>query len=691
MVPATVPTICLNMIVKNESKIISRLFDSVIGVVDCYCISDTGSTDGTPKLIREYFESRGVPGRVLTDTPFRDFGYNRTVALRAAQGMATYLLLLDADMTLEVDTSFDKASLTAAHYRLVQHSNLLSYYNTRLVRGDLEVVCVGATHEYYDVGTKEGSITMNTLRILDIGDGGCKANKFERDIRLLKATLETHPEDARSHFYLANTYHDLGRYDEAIELYIRRIALGGWHEEVWYSYYSIGMCHLHSGRFPDALCRWLEGYALNPKRAEGLYEAVKYYREHGQHVLAHHFYRLAKAIPYPKDDMLFLHKAVYTHQLDYELSVFGYYLPEFDKDQAFRREVRAVYTALFATPCSQVNINNVLDNYQFYCPKLVETARQSVNLCGEKMAVFKCFHSSTPSIIRGDPHGEEYVVNIRYVNYMITPNGSYVFPNNTKIVQTQNARIVMDSNFNIQSETEIPHTFDPGCYIQGLEDVKLFSGTDGTVRFVGTRQVCNEASGGHILGICSGVYEGNDAPKMSSICNLASPKKSGCEKNWAIYDCDGKTLSVIYKWHPLTVATFVTDITPGDPLRTHTTLRTITNSPEKAAFLSRLRGSSNGFRYGHEHWFVCHAVVYGSPRRYYHCLVALDAATLECTRHTGLFTFEGECIEFCLGLVVTADVFVMTYSCWDSSSKLMTVSRDDIPLVESSKTVKTIK
>ena len=33
------PTVCLNMIVKNENKIITRLFDSVLPIIDTYCIT----------------------------------------------------------------------------------------------------------------------------------------------------------------------------------------------------------------------------------------------------------------------------------------------------------------------------------------------------------------------------------------------------------------------------------------------------------------------------------------------------------------------------------------------------------------------------------------------------------------------------------------------------------------------------
>ena len=55
------PKLCLNMIVKNESKIITRLLDSVIDIIDCYCICDTGSTDNTVQLITDYFLAHGKP------------------------------------------------------------------------------------------------------------------------------------------------------------------------------------------------------------------------------------------------------------------------------------------------------------------------------------------------------------------------------------------------------------------------------------------------------------------------------------------------------------------------------------------------------------------------------------------------------------------------------------------------------
>ena len=96
-----IPTLCLNMIVKNESRIIIRMFDSVLPIIDCYCICDTGSTDNTVQIITDYFTSKGIPGKIVVE-PFKNFCHNRNFALKACEGMSDYVLLMDADMVLEV-------------------------------------------------------------------------------------------------------------------------------------------------------------------------------------------------------------------------------------------------------------------------------------------------------------------------------------------------------------------------------------------------------------------------------------------------------------------------------------------------------------------------------------------------------------------------------------------------------------
>ena len=78
------PTLCLNMIVKNESKVILRLLSSVRQIIDTYCICDTGSTDNTVELIQNYFNQYNIQGKIISE-PFQNFAFNRNVAFNHAK------------------------------------------------------------------------------------------------------------------------------------------------------------------------------------------------------------------------------------------------------------------------------------------------------------------------------------------------------------------------------------------------------------------------------------------------------------------------------------------------------------------------------------------------------------------------------------------------------------------------------
>jgi glycosyltransferase involved in cell wall biosynthesis len=84
------------MIVKNEMGVLKRAFDSIYEYLDYWVICDTGSTDGTQKFTKEYFQEKGIKGELLQHE-WEDFGTNRTKAVQAAQNKADYLVLMDAD------------------------------------------------------------------------------------------------------------------------------------------------------------------------------------------------------------------------------------------------------------------------------------------------------------------------------------------------------------------------------------------------------------------------------------------------------------------------------------------------------------------------------------------------------------------------------------------------------------------
>jgi len=654
--PST-PTLCLNMIVKNESKIITRCLQAVLPIIDTYCICDTGSTDNTEEVIHEFFKAHDISGVVFKE-PFQNFGYNRTVALEKAKGMATYALLVDADMILKVSPDFKKSDLTKDVYSIVQKNVAIEYSNVRLVKTEAGVKCLGVTHEYYDIpqGKSEGS--LKTLWIDDIGDGGAKADKFERDIRLLTGDLARDPKNPRTHFYLANTYKDSGKFEEAIKHYKERVEIGGWYEETWQSAVNIGHCYNGMNQKEHAVWWWLKAYQLHQGRSENFYEITKLFRIQNENKIADIFLQKGKSIPFPENDKLFIQTPVYDYLLDYEESIINYYTGKPVSQHKYLNLIGKNY-----------NTQNVLSNYKFYKYVLSQHATQKKEYSDTREVKVGDhtihFRSSSPSILNHPEDADKILMNVRYVNYKIKPDGGYHVLHPDEKICTRNLQVTLNrSDLTIaeKSDDVFPEIPSPeSMRYDGVEDVRLHLNPDKTVGFLGTVQDPSTKN----LTVGKGVYKDT----LTSTA-LSSPNGRGCEKNWQMIP---GTEKMVYDWSPLTI------LTPTDPATNPEKPYNLEITDAKVpGFMKQVRGSSPGFQVGNEIWYVCHVVSYESPRNYYHLIVALDATTYTLKRNTHLFTFEGEAIEYCLGLIVEPSNVLFSYSTWDRTTKIMEIPREKI-------------
>lgn len=645
------PTLCLNMIVKNESRIITRLFDSVFPIIDCYCICDTGSTDNTVELIKNYFSSKNIPGKVVQE-PFMNFAYNRTFSLLACQGMSDYVILLDADMILKIG-NFDKEKLRQADSCCLLQGNDSYYYkNMRIVKNNGLYKYIGVTHEYVDVppGNHNIDISKDQLFILDIGDGGAKTDKFERDVRLLLKGIEDEPNNVRYHFYLANSYKDSGQFEKAIEYYKKRIEMKDWEQEVWYSNYNIANIYEHLGKMGDAFFYWLEAYNVNPKRLENIYKIVTYYRNNGKSHNAKIFYDAARSVikqsVLEKDNFLFLENDVYTYKLDYEFTVFASYVGVTNVGP----QINSVFNN-----CDDLNfINNVLSNMKFY--KHVLTAREKLDLSfTEERKVGDnniSFYSSSCSILeKQDKSG--YYLNTRLVNYVINRQNNYysgceqhIITNNKFIEMTKDLKVTREKIFDVEYENR---------HYLGIEDIRIFYDDKNPSKliFAGTSEHKNGK-----IGMLIGDYD-VDSQFLSSTEISPSFCDSWCEKNWVFVRYRGEN-RMIYKWNPLQIGRVNPDTNQLDIVETREKMPKIFNHS---------RGSTPGVYFNNEYWFILHLVSYETPRHYYHFIAVFDA-DLNFLRHTAPFKFEGEAIEYCLGIVVEEHRLLATYSTWDGSTHL---------------------
>lgn len=632
--------ICLNMIVKNESKIITRLFDTVLPIIDTYLICDTGSTDDTIEIINNYFKGKNIKGKIIKE-PFKNFGYNRTFALLAVKELdqkVDYILLLDADMCLVIEPTFKKENLTLDYYTIKQKNSQISYYNTRLIKVDCNAKCIGSTHEYYSIPNGKIGGKLDDLWIDDIGDGGCKSDKFERDILLLTEELKEQPNNSRTIFYLAQSYHCLNKYDDSIKYYQKRIEVGGWIEERWYSAYKIGIMLLSQNKPIEAIFWWLKAYDIHPKRAENIYQICKYYRENSNHHLSYHFYQLGKAIISDKiNDVLFIEHDVYNYLFDYEYTILAYYLnlpnAGYKSCQLLNKSNDSIY-------------NNLIKNYKYYYHLLLPESVIYLNSFLNKTINGHQYklRSSTPCIFKQD---NGYGINLRYVSYYIKDNGCYDLTvdhiNPDYKIITINEYLKIDNNFEIIERCEMDYNYnvlDINSKYIGIEDIKVVNG-----KFFGT---CYKNQ----LLIGYGEYDYFSGKHQPII--IKSPENRNCEKNWSLIEnCD----KIIYKWYPLTIGKIVGDnFIETDKFAT-------------PLFFRHIRGSSNGCYYQNEWWFLTHLVEHSEPRHYYHCIVILDNE-LKIKRWTSLFKLDKYPIEFGLGLIVEHNRILISYSTMDRNSNI---------------------
>jgi glycosyltransferase involved in cell wall biosynthesis len=309
------------MIVRNESGVVARALRSVRGLVDYWVVCDTGSTDATPAVVLETMS--GVPGE-LHRVAWRDFGHNRTRAVRLARGKADYILVLDADMVANVRAPF-KEKLTSDLYQ-IRYEGPLDYSQPMLLADGHDWEYVGVTHEHVYAPTAGAAAPLAELTLTHFADGGMRADKFERDVRLLTAEVASDPSNPRSLFYLAQSYRDLGRHAEALAWYERRVAHGGgWDEEVWCAMHQAARMKQQLGRgWDEVLADYLKAYAFRPARLEPLYEVVRHYREREEFQLGYLYGALAgHGPPYP-EDRLFIERAVYEYLLPLEYGVCAY-------------------------------------------------------------------------------------------------------------------------------------------------------------------------------------------------------------------------------------------------------------------------------------------------------------------------------------------------------------------------------
>lgn len=284
-------------------------------------------------------------------------------------------------------------------------------------------------------------------------------------------------------------------------------------------------------------------------------------------------------------------------------------------------------------------------------------------------------------------HKGEHIINTRYVNYWLYPNGAYWIKDPNDYIRTRNFCSKLDPDTLVPSASFSTDKADAlqtvkadafqemvvdtsltchGGRIYGLEDIRLYENTTGELCFIATSinysgRGSNRMIRGKYdidLGVCSN-------------CDILIPPdpNSWCEKNWIPIIHNGLD-KFIYKWTPFEVG-YITD---------NKQLMIDTVWEHNAPMFSNIRGSTPLVETELGFIGAVHFSYEGGPRNYFHALVLLDKETLLPLKYSEFFYFHTISVEFSIGLMIKDGRYHFWLSNFDRHPEMLSIDMNELPL-----------
>ena len=340
-------SICLNMIVRNESHIIEKTLDNLCSYFNFsyWVICDTGSTDNTIDIINSFFRKKNIKGELI-ENEWVDFGYNRTIALKHAFNKTDYLLIFDADDYIHGNLIIPR-TLKFNVYNL-KIGNDFCYKRPLLINNRLVWEFKGVLHEFLSSCNKNNFSSQTTIEgdyYIQSGRTGNRSldkDKYLKDAKILENAYDIEKDDDmrnRYAFYCAQSYKDCNLQEESIKWYIKVLESNNWSQEKYYACLMIGDQYQRLGNEKEMIKYYSKASMYDIERIECILRLIEYYYDQGNHLFVNMLYEkfknynkrgnVVKSISERFSDKLFLEAKAYENNLEYFNSISAFYVKDF--------------------------------------------------------------------------------------------------------------------------------------------------------------------------------------------------------------------------------------------------------------------------------------------------------------------------------------------------------------------------
>lgn len=380
-------TLAFATMCKNEEHIIEKTLNAIAPYVDYIVVSDTGSTDKTLDIVKNFLENTKIPGEIFEDK-WEGFDKNKTLMMQHVFNKTDYVLHLDADDILSGNFEFNIDNNQYDAYlmtlrREAQTFKAITIYNNKLTWKFCGVAHTGLKcieKKHFSIGdlSDKGYIIADALgsRIFDPKKYLNDAEKLEKQFW---DTLIDDPDDLnyRSVFYTAQSYFDYGSIyndntyiQKALQWYSIYTKLSNtWCEELFEAQLRIARCLIIiNADFAKIKHQFDKCILVFSDRAEPYFYFGNYCNQKNQHSLAYEYLIKAKNMCLESARskyILFVNNYCYGKYVNDELSVACYWTGKYQEGLKYLLEI-------IDDPEFSHHKNRLEDNRQHFNKKMLE-------------------------------------------------------------------------------------------------------------------------------------------------------------------------------------------------------------------------------------------------------------------------------------------------------------------------------
>lgn len=218
----------LAIMVKNAGDSFEKVLTDNLPFIDRWTILDTGSTDDTISTINRILG--GKKKGELYQEPFINFRDSRNRCLDLAGKKCKYTLMLDDTYIIQGELrdflNICRGDQFGTSYSLYIKSDDSEYTSNRIVKTANELRYIYKIHEV--INPKNNTNVCIPIHKSLIHDYRCDymenrtMSRKEYDLKLLFEEVQECPDDPRHLYYVAQTYNLMGKYEQALEYFLKR-------------------------------------------------------------------------------------------------------------------------------------------------------------------------------------------------------------------------------------------------------------------------------------------------------------------------------------------------------------------------------------------------------------------------------------------------------------------------------------